>query len=58
MATSEKVKICSACETKCRFIDWFWGIRGADLNLSDQTTIDDDEKIDIRTFDDYMLLNS
>ena len=34
------------------------GIRGADLNLSDQATIDDDEKIDIRTFDDYMLLNS
>ena len=56
MATLEKVKFCSACGNKCRFIDRFCGT--CRENVSDKTSIDDNEKKDIRTFADYMLLNS
>ena len=56
MATSEKVKFCSASGNKCRFTDRFCGTFGE--NVSDKTSIDDNEKKDIRAFDDYMLLNS
>ena len=58
MATLEKVKFCSACGNKCRFIDRFCGT--CRENVSDKTSIDDNEKRDrdIRIFADYMLLNS
>ena len=56
MATSEKVKFCSAYGTKFWFTDRFCGTCGE--NVSDKASIDDNEKKDIRTFDDYMLLNS
>ena len=55
MATSEKVKFCSACGTKCKFIDRFCGV--CEANVSDKASMDDDEKKVIKTFDDYMLLN-
>ena len=40
----------------CRFIDRFCGT--CRENVSDKTSIDGNEKKDIRTFADYMLLNS
>ena len=55
MATSEKVKFCSACGTKYRLTDRSCGTCGE--NVSDKASIDDNEKKDIRTFDGYMLLN-
>ena len=56
MATSEKVKFCSASGNKCQFTDRFWG--SCWENVSDKASIDDNEKKDIRTFDDYIVLNS
>ena len=56
MSTPEKVKFYSACGNKCRFTDRFFGTCGE--NVSEKTSIDDNEKKDIRTFDDFMLLNS
>ena len=57
MATSEKVKFCSTCGNKCRFTDRFCGTCGE--NVSDKTSIDDKrKKKDIRTSDDYILINS
>ena len=56
MKTSEKLKFCSACGNKSRFTDRFCGTCGE--NVSDKTSIDGNEKKDIRTFDYYMLLNS
>ena len=55
MATSEKVKFCSACGNKCRFTDRFCGTCGE--NVSDKTSIDGNKKKDIKTSDDYILLN-
>ena len=37
-------------------VDRFCGTYGE--NVSGKTSIDDNEKKDIKTFDDYMLLNS
>ena len=56
MGTSEKVKFSSACGIKCGFTDRFCGNCGK--NVSAKKSIDDNEKKDIRTFGDYMLLNS
>ena len=56
MAKSEKVKFYSACGNKCWFTDRFCGTCGE--NVSGKTSIDGNEKKDIKTFDDYMLLNS
>ena len=55
MATSEKVKFCPACWNKCRLTNRFCT---CGENISAKTSIDDNGKKDIRTFDDYMLLNS
>ena len=57
MATSEKVKFSSARGNKFWFTDRFCGTCGE--NVSDETSIEDNEKKDMRTFEDYyMLLNS
>ena len=55
MATSEKLKFCPACWKKCRLTNRFCT---CGENVSAKTSIDDKGKKDIRTFDDYMLLNS
>ena len=56
MATSEKVKFCSVWGSKCPFTDGICNTCGE--NVRGKTSTDDNEKKNIRTFDDYMLLNS